>query len=132
MCISRCFCSDVHLKMLLFGGSCGVIHESLVEVGKPDMAPQTIKSMPQSKWSKIWRADHTLSLTSAIKPSMVGRCGPSLSIRSTWCRDMTCHSLLIGSLRSLRCCDGQVSALPPRPGPALVGSSWDLGTVVDY
>ncbi|RZR77738.1 hypothetical protein BHM03_00002910 [Ensete ventricosum] len=112
MCISRCFCSDVRLKILLFGGSCGVMHESLVKVGVPDMAPKTIKSMPQSKWSKM--------------------CGPSLSIRSTWCGDLTCHSLLIGSLRSLRCCDGQVSALPPRSGPAPVGSSWDLGTVVDY
>ncbi|RRT83919.1 hypothetical protein B296_00014327 [Ensete ventricosum] len=56
MYISRCFCSDVRLKMLLFGGSCGVMHESLVEVGVPDMAPQTIKSMPQLKWSKMTQA----------------------------------------------------------------------------
>ncbi|RZS16133.1 hypothetical protein BHM03_00048086 [Ensete ventricosum] len=46
MCILGCSCSDMCLKMLLFGGSRKVLHEGLVGVGAPDVAPSTIKSFP--------------------------------------------------------------------------------------
>ncbi|RWW82042.1 hypothetical protein BHE74_00009518 [Ensete ventricosum] len=45
MCVLGCSCSDVHLEMLLFGGSRGVLHEGLVGVGQPDVIPPTIKSV---------------------------------------------------------------------------------------
>ncbi|RZS23585.1 hypothetical protein BHM03_00056553 [Ensete ventricosum] len=76
------------------------------------------------------RADHTLDLTSVIRPGMVGKCNRLLSIWSVWCKDVARHSSLIGSLRSLRYRGGQVSALPPQPRPAQV-RSWDLSAVMD-
>ncbi|RWW21844.1 hypothetical protein GW17_00013986 [Ensete ventricosum] len=39
----------VQLETISFGGSCGVLHESLVRVGALDMASPTIKSMPQRR-----------------------------------------------------------------------------------
>ncbi|RWW86908.1 hypothetical protein BHE74_00004292 [Ensete ventricosum] len=78
------------------------------------------------------RADLTLGLISVVRSSMVDRCGRLMFVRSTWCRDMAHHSSLVGSLCSLRCHGDRVSALPSRPGPALVGLSWDLGVVMDY
>ncbi|RRT43161.1 hypothetical protein B296_00026485 [Ensete ventricosum] len=98
---------------LLYGG--------LIEVGVSDVTPPTFKS----------RADHTLGLTSVVRLGMVGRCGLSLSVRSTWCRGMVRHSSLIGSLWSLRCHDRQVIVLSFRPGPTPVGSTWDLGAIVN-
>ncbi|RRT68522.1 hypothetical protein B296_00025644 [Ensete ventricosum] len=113
MCVSGCYYSDVPLEMRLLGGSHGVLHECLVEVEVPDVAPPTIN----------WRADRTLVLTFVIRSGMVGRCDRSLSIRSVWCRHVARHSSLIGSLHSLHCHGGQVSALPPRLELAPIGSS---------
>ncbi|RWV93853.1 hypothetical protein GW17_00043655, partial [Ensete ventricosum] len=49
-----------------------------------------------------------------------------------WRRGGTCHSSLNGSQRNLRYRGSQVIALAPRPGPTPVGSTLDLGAVVDY
>ncbi|RRT47578.1 hypothetical protein B296_00040962 [Ensete ventricosum] len=152
MCVSGCYCSDVCLEMLLFGGSCGVLHEVLVGVGGPMWPLRRSSQCPDRDGLKCslrkrvrapfpalsggfihtsWRADRTLGLTSTVRSGIVGRCSRSLSVQSAWCRDVAHHFSLIGSLCSVHYYGGQVNTLPPRLGPALVGSSWDLSTVVD-
>ncbi|RWW21166.1 hypothetical protein GW17_00014693 [Ensete ventricosum] len=107
-------------RLVFLGSATQILHEGLVGVGALDVTPL------------IFKADHTLGLASDVRPRMVGMYGRSLSVRSAWHRGAARHSSLNESQRDLRCRGGQVTALPPRLGLAPVGSTSDLGAVVDW
>ncbi|RWW81583.1 hypothetical protein BHE74_00010006 [Ensete ventricosum] len=52
VCSGTCLgwvCSRACLELLLLGVCRGILHEGLIEVGMPDVAPPTIKSVPRSR-----------------------------------------------------------------------------------
>ncbi|RWW83287.1 hypothetical protein BHE74_00008215 [Ensete ventricosum] len=56
------------LRMLLFGGSDGVLHEGLVMVGAPDVAPPMIKSVLQLRWSKCSESKESFCVRAPSMP----------------------------------------------------------------
>ncbi|RRT78358.1 hypothetical protein B296_00013714 [Ensete ventricosum] len=50
MCVPGCSYSNVRLEMFLFGVSHEILHEGLIGVEAPDVAPPTIKLVPQLRW----------------------------------------------------------------------------------